>query len=266
MTEHLKADLLRRRREELGLQAAPAAPSQQLLRRGVLLGIAPLVLVLLLGMFFWWRESQLRAVVATLEPVANEYDALQSSLGRQRAQLKKLQQSNEALVKGLLSVPSSSALLAELARLTPQGVQLTTMSALGSTMTLNGEAIDPAAFIRINAFQLALQTSPFFQAPARLQRPQGSRRRWALTSPLISGHRSRRRSWRSWRRRGRGLAARFERLSRGLDAMTNFQQDNPRAVLLGSTPERALGGVARGCGGDVCLDPAGLCGAFRAHQ
>ena len=67
-------------------------------------------------------------------------------------------------------MPSSSALLAELARLTPQGVQLTTMSALGSTMTLKGEAIDPAAFIRINAFQLALQTSPFFQAPARLQR------------------------------------------------------------------------------------------------
>ena len=170
MTEHLKADLLRRRREELGLQAVPAAPSQQLLRRGVLFGAAPLVLVLLLGLFFWWRESQLRAVVATLEPVANEYDALQSSLSRQRAQLNKLQQSNEALVKGLLSVPSSSALLAELARLTPQGVQLTTMSALGSTMTLKGEAIDPAAFIRINAFQLALQTSPFFQAPARLQR------------------------------------------------------------------------------------------------
>ena len=170
MTEHLKADLLRRRREELGLQAAPAAPSQQLLRRGVLLGAAPLVLVLLLGMFFWWRESQLRAVVAKLEPVANEYDALQSSLGRQRAQLKKLQQSNEALVKGLLSVPSSSALLAELARLTPQGVQLTTMSALGSTMTLKGEAVDPASFIRINALQLALQRSPFFQGQACLQR------------------------------------------------------------------------------------------------
>ena len=52
MTEHLKADLLRRRREELGLQAAPAAPSQQLLRLGVLLGAAPLALVLLLGLFF----------------------------------------------------------------------------------------------------------------------------------------------------------------------------------------------------------------------
>lgn len=170
MTEHLKADLLRRRREELGLQAAPAAPSQQLLRRGVLLGAAPLALVFLLGLFFWWRESQLKAVVAKLEPVATEYDTLQSSLERERLQLKKLQQSNESLVQGLLSVPSSSALLAELARITPQGIQLKTMSALGSTMTLKGEALDPAAFIRINAFQLGLQTSPFFQSPARLQR------------------------------------------------------------------------------------------------
>ena len=170
MTEHLKADLLRRRREELGLQAAPVVPSQQLLRRGVLLGAAPLALVLLLGLFFWWRESQLSAVVAKLEPVASEYDALQMSLGRQRAQLKTLQQSNESLVKGLLSVPSSSALLAELARVTPKGIQLKTMSALGSTMTLKGEAVDPAAFIRINAFQLLLQQSPFFQPPARLQR------------------------------------------------------------------------------------------------
>ena len=170
MTEHLKADLLRRRREELGLQDRSAAPSQQLLRRGVLFGATPLVVVLLLGLFFWQRESQLRTVVASLESVSNEYDALQSRLSRQRAQLKQLQQSNEALVKGLLSVPSSSALLAELARLTPQGIQLKTMSALGSTMTLKGEALDPAAFIRINAFQLALQTSPFFQTPARLQR------------------------------------------------------------------------------------------------
>ena len=170
MTEHLKADLLRRRREELGLQAVPAAPSQQLLRRGVLFGAAPLVLVLLLGLFFWWRESQLRAVVATLEPVANEYDALQSRLSLQRAQLKKLQQGNDSLVQGLLSVPSSSALLSELALLTPQGIQIKSMTALGSTMTLKGEAVDPASFIRINALQLALQRSPFFQGQARLQR------------------------------------------------------------------------------------------------
>jgi len=127
-------------------------------------------LVLLLGLFFWWRESQLRAVVASLEPVANEYDALQSRLSRQRAQLKKLQQGNDSLVQGLLSVPSSSALLSELALLTPQGIQIKSMTALGSTMTLKGEAVDPASFIRINALQLALQRSPFFQGQARLQR------------------------------------------------------------------------------------------------
>jgi len=136
----------------------------------VLLGAAPLVLVLLLGAFFSWRESQLKAVVAKLEPAANEYDELLNSLGRQRGELKKLQQSNESLVQGLLSVPSSSALLAELARLTPQGIQLKNMRALGSTMTLKGEAFDPAAFLRINAFRLSLQRSPFFQSPARLQR------------------------------------------------------------------------------------------------
>ena len=187
MTEHLKADLLRRRREELGLQAAPAAPSQQLLRRGVLLGVAPLVLVLFLGLFFWWRESQLKAVVAKLEPAATEYDTLQSNLGRQRAQLKQLQQSNESLVQGLLSVPSSSALLAELARITPQGIQLKTMSALGSTMTLKGEALDPAGFFRINAFRLALQASPFFQSPARLQR--AARRQNAVVFDLTANFR-----------------------------------------------------------------------------
>ena len=67
-------------------------------------------------------------------------------------------------------MPSSSALLAELARITPQGIQLKTMSALGSTMTLKGEAFDPSAFIRINALQLLLQKSPFFKSPVRLQR------------------------------------------------------------------------------------------------
>ena len=171
MTEHLKADLLRRRREELGLQAAaPALPSPQLWRRGVLFGATPLVLVLFLGVFFWWREQQLRAVVASLEPVANEYDELEISLSRQRAQLKKLQKSNKALVEGLLSVPSSSALLAEMARVMAKGIQLTTMNALDTTMNLKAQAQDPSAFVRINGFQLALDRSPFFQAPVRLQR------------------------------------------------------------------------------------------------
>ena len=169
------------------MQTVPTAPSQQLLRRGVLLGVAPLALVLFLGLFFWWRESQLKAVVAKLEPVATEYDTLQSSLGRERLQLKTLQQSNESLVQGLLSVPSSSALLAELARITPQGIQLKTMSALGTTMTLKGEALDPAAFIRINAFQLALQNSPFFQVTARLQ--QAARRQDALVFDLTADFR-----------------------------------------------------------------------------
>ena len=121
MTEHLKADLLRRRREELGLQAAPAAPSQQLLRRGVLLGAAPLVLVLLLGMFFGSASpsselslthwNRCRAVRRTAEQVESTTSATEEAAAKQ-----------QSFSERLLSVPSSSALLAELARLTPQGI------------------------------------------------------------------------------------------------------------------------------------------------
>ena len=54
-------------------------------------------------------------------------------------------------------------------------------------MTLKGQALDPAAFIRINAFQLTLQASPFFQMPVRLQR--AARRKDAVAFDLTADFR-----------------------------------------------------------------------------
>jgi type IV pilus assembly protein PilN len=74
-----------------------------------------------------------------------------------------LQRGNQALAEGLVAVRSGSALLEDLRRRTPAGVQITELRVEPTVLHLKGRATDPQAFARINALQLELQTSPLFQ-------------------------------------------------------------------------------------------------------
>jgi len=84
----------------------------------------------------------------------------------------KLNQANLVLVDGLLAVRSSSALLAELAAITPQGLQMQTVKADSGSFSLKGKAAMPAGFVRINALQLAMEKSLLFKEPVQLKKAQ----------------------------------------------------------------------------------------------
>ena len=159
-------DLLRQRRLERGLppQAEPLQPAKGLLLRGAALGGGLLAAVLLGWGWLLWRQSQINQELQDLRGITAQVQALESQAMGQRRKLSSLPRSNDGLAKGLVAVSSGSALMAQLAAITPQGVQLTEAQVQGSSLKLKGVAADPQAFRRVNAFSLLLAESPLFYA------------------------------------------------------------------------------------------------------
>ena len=115
-----------------------------------------------LGIFAWVRVLESRELA--LQPVAarhKQFEARLQAIGQQLGQLTK---ANQALAAGILSIPSGSLLLADLASLTPGSVQLASVKQEGGQLTLNGSAAQPNGLRAINAFQLGLEQSVLFSS------------------------------------------------------------------------------------------------------
>jgi len=159
----LELDLLRRRREEMGLQAPKPVPAKELLWKGGLIGggIVLTALLICLGAFLysrWLEQEQTR-----LTPIAAEFDQIQLTVGRTNADLKKLEAANTALAQAIAGVRSGSAVLTELSRVVPRGVQFTKLKLLGDQLELLGLVNQPLGLALINGLELQLRASPFFQ-------------------------------------------------------------------------------------------------------
>lgn len=161
-------DLLRRRRQELGLEAVKPASSKDLLLRGGLLAAALVSLAALiwLGTLFYARWLQSRE--DSLQPIGAQHQQLQSQLVSLDQEIARRTSANQALADAIASVASSSVLLGELALLTPAEVQLLTTVQQGQQLSLTGAAAPPNGLRAINALQLQLEGSPLF-VPAQVQ-------------------------------------------------------------------------------------------------
>jgi len=159
-------DLLPQRRLERGLAAAaePLVPARGLLLRGAAIGGGLVVAVLLIWVGVRWRQAQLELQLQGLRGIPVQVQTLEARALAQRRKLSTIQRSNEGLAKGLVAVSSGSALVAQLAAITPQGVQLTDAQVQGGSLKLKGVAADPQAFRRVNALTLLLAESPLFEA------------------------------------------------------------------------------------------------------
>lgn len=162
MPDLYQVDLLRERREQLGLPEPRPVDARALLRQGLILG--SLAVGLMLGGLGWlsFRLWWLQRAADALEPVSQKYVALQGSLEKAQGALKGLEQSNQALVEQILAVPATSALLQELANVIPAGLQVQDFSEKDNGIVIKGIAVDPLAFSRINAMALKLSASPLF--------------------------------------------------------------------------------------------------------
>ena len=156
-------DLLQEARGDQPGQAAVPADWQPPLRRGAAIGAALVAVMGLAAGGLVAIQVGNQAEIDRLLPVQALADGLQARLQSERRRLRLLQRGNQALADGLVAVRSGSALLEDLRRRTPAGVQFTDVKVEPALLHLKGRATDPQAFARINALQLALQASPLFQ-------------------------------------------------------------------------------------------------------
>ena len=159
----LKLDLLRRRREQLGLAAPKFVPSRSLLWRGGLVGGGLVITVLLACLGAWFYGSKLDQRQQQLASAETEFENTESLLIQGNQELKSLQDGNKSMAEGIAGLNSGSALLTEISRLTPQAVQLTKIKALTNRLELSGVTNQPKGLYVVNAFELQLSGSPFFQ-------------------------------------------------------------------------------------------------------
>ena len=183
-------DLLQETRGDQPGQAAPAADWRPPLRRGAAIGAALVAAMGLVAGGLVAIQVGNQAEIDRLLPLQALADGLQARLQGDRRRLRLLQRGNQALADGLVAVRSGSALLEDVRRRTPVGVQLTEVKVDPALLQLKGRANDPQAFARINALQLALQASPLFQ-PQGVQLAKASRDEGPSASGAGAGARSR---------------------------------------------------------------------------
>jgi type IV pilus assembly protein PilN len=160
-------DLLRGRRRELNLPPMSGLLTLRpgLIRRGLIGGGGILAATLVFCTLLTLWHQLLKARLAELGRYEGDVEQLTKTLAGHQAALKQMRDSNDELVKRLIDVRSSSALLADLRRRVPEGVQLTSVEMVSPTqMKVQGRARDPVGFGRVNAMELVLRRSPLFQA------------------------------------------------------------------------------------------------------
>jgi type IV pilus assembly protein PilN len=157
-------DLLRQRRRELGIEPLAPTLAQRtgLLQRGALIGLALVGGVAGLLAVLMLQHAVVKARLGQLDQVESQAAVLQAKLKASQQKVTTTTATNRTLVTALTSGRTSSALLAQLQRITPESVQLTSADSVGDALTLKGQAFDPDALVRINALLLQLQGSPLF--------------------------------------------------------------------------------------------------------
>jgi len=157
-------DLLRELRRAQGLPD-PADERQAwrlLVLKGSLIGAALLGGAVVITALLFVRQQMLTTELDRLALVEAQVEAAQGRLNSARSNLKIIKQANQALVEGLVNARSGSALMRDVQRRVPQGVQLSSVEVApgGTSLRLVGSAADPLAFERINALQIELGRSP----------------------------------------------------------------------------------------------------------
>ena len=157
-------DLLRERRAQLGLPEPDTSDPLVPLLKGAVLGGALVGLALLASGVMVLLNRSMAAEVERLTPVQGRFDALQARIKAERSQRLAIEKASTDLAQALVAVRSGSALMEDLRRRVPQGVQFTEARVEGDQLRIKGLSADPGAFVRINALELDLRRSPLFIA------------------------------------------------------------------------------------------------------
>ena len=170
-TQQRLPDLLRERRVELGLlePAGSWQPMRPLLLRGALIGGAGLLLSLGSIVVIGRIESQQQQQLQMLSPFEQRVQSMEGRLRTAKRKVSTIRKDNLKIAGQLVAVSAGSPLLAQLSRVTPEGVQLEDVSVQNDQIKVSGKlgvGGTPGPLERINALALTLQGLP-------ISRPNG---------------------------------------------------------------------------------------------
>ena len=158
-------NLLQERRQELGLTAQPALMPQvrSLLAKGLVLGGLLVLAVVAVAAWLAWQESQQQVELDRLQPLEQQLRLDQTQLQQLKARTAVIRKENTQIAEQLVAVRASSALLEQLRRLTPQGIQHKEVAVRTQQIKIVGQSLgggSPGPFERINALVLQLAALP----------------------------------------------------------------------------------------------------------
>jgi type IV pilus assembly protein PilN len=184
----LVLDLLRERRRSLGIEALSPTLAQRraLLQRGALIGLSLLGSMLGLWTVLLFQSAMVRNQLGQLEQFEGQAAELQAKIDARNQKLAAIKNTNQELAQALTSGRTSSALLTALQLNTPVGVQLLSVDTTNDLL-IKGQAFDPLALVRINAFQLQIQNLAFFD-PKAVQLTKVERQPSAVPATPRSGN------------------------------------------------------------------------------
>ena len=160
----LELDLLRKRREEFGLSLPQPVPSRALIQRGALIGLGLVGTVslacLAVVLINRWLEQQELSLV----PAVTSHQQIQERIDSTAQDIERLKTGNRQLADGIAGVRSGSALLTEITRLVPKKLQLKTLKVGTNALDLSGVVPQPLGLEQVNALQLLLEGSRFFES------------------------------------------------------------------------------------------------------
>ncbi|HJN36995.1 MAG: PilN domain-containing protein [Prochlorococcus sp.] len=158
-------DLLQERRLELGLPRLPApVPSaRSMLLRGGLVGAVFVLAAVGAALGVGGQVAEQQQQLERLQPIEQRVQGTEARLKQQKTRSGAMQQENLRIAEQLVAIQSGSALLEQLRRITPQGIQLTEVTVNPGRIELAGKARAagrPDGFERINALMLNLSALP----------------------------------------------------------------------------------------------------------
>lgn len=162
-------------------------PVARLLRQGSVIGGGVVVAALLLFVVVavQWRLALQRR--DQLAPFALESDTLRQQEDAATAEIAATKTINRDIAEAVAGVRSSSALLTELQRLAPEEIRFQLVTSKGDSLELEGDVLEPFAVQTLNAFQLRLDASSFFDSDGfALERAEQAEQREDSDTPRLS--------------------------------------------------------------------------------
>jgi type IV pilus assembly protein PilN len=158
-------DLLRERRAQLGEPEPDFSNPLRPLVQGTIFGSLFFGITLIATGLVFVAGRATSDEIRNLSGIQTRFNALQERIVKDRTTRSAVEKQANDLVRAFLSIQSGSALLEDLRRRAPKGVQFTEIkvdSNQNSRVNVKGLAYEPNAFARINVLQLELKRSLLF--------------------------------------------------------------------------------------------------------